>query len=166
MLFHGEEVLNNVRENVQFLINEEIEKWEIEMYTLICKLGQLSNNLSALVKKCNYLCGLRSVDNEILTTQVAAATYLNDRNVNVSSNVCDGIRCQFFDDSDCSDSATVEAESLGTKSGLIGTVLGHAIAGSSWGKLSVASKSTEDFTAHPERHPWIQNLKIPIFIDI
>ncbi len=40
----------------------------------------------------------------------------------------------FFEDSDCSDSATVEAESLGTKSELIGTVLGHAVVRSSWGK--------------------------------
>jgi hypothetical protein len=39
-----------------------------------------------------------------------------------------------FGNSDCSDKATVEAESLGTNSGLIGTVLGHAIARSSWGK--------------------------------
>jgi hypothetical protein len=111
MLFHGEEVLNNVRENVLFLINQEIEKWEIEMYTLICKLGQLSNDLSALAKNCNYLRGLRNLDNEISTTQVAAATYLNNQNeLNISSNVGDGIRCQIFDDSDCSDSATVEAE--------------------------------------------------------
>jgi hypothetical protein len=51
MLFHGEEVLNNVRENVLFLINQEIEKWDIEMYSLIHKLGQLSNNLPALAKK-------------------------------------------------------------------------------------------------------------------
>jgi hypothetical protein len=58
MLFHGEEVLNNVRENILFLINQEIEKWDIEMYTLICKLGQLSNNLPTLAKNCNYLCGL------------------------------------------------------------------------------------------------------------
>jgi hypothetical protein len=43
-------VLNNIRENVLFLINQEIEKWDIEMYTLICKLGQLSNNLAALAK--------------------------------------------------------------------------------------------------------------------
>jgi len=35
MLFHGEEVLNNVKENVLFLIDQEIEKWDIEMYTLI-----------------------------------------------------------------------------------------------------------------------------------
>jgi hypothetical protein len=55
MLFYGEEVLNNVRENVLFLINQEIEKWDIEMYTLIRKLGQLSNNLPALAKNCNYL---------------------------------------------------------------------------------------------------------------
>ncbi len=39
-----------------------------------------------------------------------------------------------FGNSDCSDKATVEAESLGTNLGLIGTVLGHAIARSSWGK--------------------------------
>jgi hypothetical protein len=39
MLFHGEEVLNDVRDNVLFLINQEIEKWDIEMYTSICKLG-------------------------------------------------------------------------------------------------------------------------------
>ncbi len=63
MLLHGEEVLNNVRENVLFLINQEIEKWDIEMYTLIRKLGQLSNNLPALAKNQNYLCGLRNVDN-------------------------------------------------------------------------------------------------------
>ncbi len=37
-----------------------------------------------------------------------------------------GIRCQIFDNSDCSNSATVEAESLGSNLGLIGTVLGHA----------------------------------------
>jgi hypothetical protein len=35
MLFHGEEVLNNVRDNVLFLINQEIEKWDIEMYLFI-----------------------------------------------------------------------------------------------------------------------------------
>jgi hypothetical protein len=101
ILFHGEEVLNNVRENVLFLINQEIEKWDNEMYTLIPKLGQLSNNLTALAKNRNYLRGLRNVDNEISTTQVAAATYLNDQNhLNISSNVGNGIRCQIFDDSD------------------------------------------------------------------
>jgi hypothetical protein len=94
-----------------------------------------------LAKKCNYLCGLRNVDNEILTTQVAGATYSNNQNkLNISSNVGDGIRCQFFEDSDCSDSATVEAVSLGTKSGLIGTVLGHAVARSSWGKSGCERK--------------------------
>jgi hypothetical protein len=67
------------------------------------------------------------VDNEISTTQVAAE-------LNISSNVGDGIRCQIFDNSDCSDSATVEAELLGTKSGLIETVLGHVIVWFSWGK--------------------------------
>jgi hypothetical protein len=51
MLFHGEEVLNNVRYNVLLLINQEIEKWDIEMYTFICKLGRLSSNLPALAKK-------------------------------------------------------------------------------------------------------------------
>ncbi len=81
------------------------------------------------------------MDNEILTTQVAAATYLNNQNeLNISSNVGDGIRCQIFDNSDCSDSATVEAELLGAKSGLIGTVLGHAIAWSFWGKSGCKRK--------------------------
>jgi hypothetical protein len=132
------------------------------MYTLIHKLGQLSNNLPASTKNCNYPCGLRNVDNEILTTQVAAATYLNNQNeLNISSDVGNGIRCQIFDNSDCSNSTTVEAESLGTKSGLIGTVLGHAVARSSCGKseceCKCACKSMEDFAAHPERHPLIQN---------
>jgi hypothetical protein len=96
-LFHGEEVLNSVRDNVLFLINQEIEKWDIEMYTLICKLGQLNNSFHALAKNRNYLRGLCNVDNEILTTQVAAATYLNNQNeLNISSNVGDGIRCQFL----------------------------------------------------------------------
>ena len=141
MLFHGEEVLNNVRENVLFLINQEIEKWDIEMYTLICKLGQLSNNLPALAKNHNYLCGIRNVDNKILTTQVAVATYLDNQNeLNILSNVGNGIRCQIFDNSDCSDSATAEAELLGTKSELIGTVLGHAIARSSCKKSGCECK--------------------------
>jgi hypothetical protein len=36
--------------------------------------------------------------------------YLNNQNeLNIPSNVGDGIRCQIFDDGDCSDSATVEA---------------------------------------------------------
>ncbi len=81
------------------------------------------------------------MDNEILTTQVAAATYLNNQNeLNISSNVGNGIRCQIFDNSDCSDSATVKAELLGTKSGLIGTVIGYAIAWSSWGKSGCERK--------------------------
>jgi hypothetical protein len=50
------------------------------------------------------------------------------------------IRCQIFDNSDCSDSATVEAELLGTKSGFIETVLGHAVAQSSWGKSGCERK--------------------------
>jgi hypothetical protein len=128
MLFHGEEVLNNVRVNVLLLINQEIEKWDIEMYTLTCKLGQLSNDLSALAKNCNYLRGLRNVDNKISTTQVAAATYLNNQyELNIYN-------------SDCSNSATVEAESLDTTSGLIGTVLGHTVARSSWGKSGCEHK--------------------------
>ncbi len=69
------------------------------------------------------------------TTQVAASTYLDNQNeLNIQSNVGNGIRCQFFDDSDCSNSATVGAELLGSNSGLIRTVLGHAIARSSMGK--------------------------------
>jgi hypothetical protein len=101
----------------------------------------LSNNLPALAKNCNYLRGLRNVDNEISTTQVAAATYFNNQNeLNISSNVGDGIRCQTLDNSDCFDSATVEAELLGTKSGLIGTVLGQAVAQSSWGKSGCECK--------------------------
>jgi hypothetical protein len=75
--------------------------------------------------------------------------------------VGDGIRCQFFDDGGCSDSATVEAELLGTNSGLIGTVLGQPLRGPPGGSLDVnkivASKSTEDFTANLERRPLIQN---------
>jgi hypothetical protein len=40
----------------------------------------------------------------------------------------------FFVNSDCFQSATVEAELLSTNSGLIETVLGHAVVRSSWGK--------------------------------
>ncbi len=81
------------------------------------------------------------MDNEILRTQVAAATYFDNQNeLNISSNVGNGIRCHFFDDGDCSNSKTVEAELLGTKSGLIGTVLGHAVARSSWGKSGCERK--------------------------
>jgi hypothetical protein len=75
------------------------------------------------------------------TTQVAAVTYLDNQNeLNILSNVGNGIRCQIFDDSDCFDSATVEAETLVTNSGLIGTVLGHAIVRSSWGKFGCEQK--------------------------
>jgi hypothetical protein len=138
------------------------------------KVGQLTNDLAALAKNCNHLCGLHNVDDKVVrsslwksgcerefcfpidqelycpsgvahldankstpstTTQVAAATYLdNQKELNILSNVGDEIRCQIFDNSDCSDSATVEAESLGTNSRLIGTVLGHTVARSSWGK--------------------------------
>jgi hypothetical protein len=146
----------------------------------MCKVGQLSNDLAALAKTYNHLCGLRNVDYKSMrfswwksgceqeccfpidqelyrpsgvahldankstsstTTQVAAATYLDNQNeLNVLSNVGGGIRCQIFDNSDCSDSSTVEAELLGTNSGLIGTVLGHAVAWSSWGKSGCEQK--------------------------
>jgi hypothetical protein len=76
MLFHGEEVLNNVRENVLFLINQEIEKWDIEMYTLIRNLGQLSNNLPALAKNRIYHRGLRNVDNEIFNNTSCSSNLL------------------------------------------------------------------------------------------
>jgi hypothetical protein len=85
----------------------------------VCKVGQLTNDLTALVKNCNHLRGQRNVDNKIVqfswwksrcereyclpidqelyhpfgvaqldankstsstTTQVAAATYLDDQN--------------------------------------------------------------------------------------
>ncbi len=165
------------------------------------KVAQLTNDLAALAKNWNHLCGLRNVDDKIaqfswwksgceqeclfpidqelypssrvaqldvnesissITTQVAATTYLDDQNeLNILSNVGDEIRCQIFDNSDCSDSAIVDAESLGTNSGLIGTVLGHTIARSSWGKSGCQRKCcfqiNDDFTAHPERHPLIQN---------
>jgi hypothetical protein len=75
------------------------------------------------------------------TTQVSAATYVDNQNeLNVLSNVGDGIRCQNFDDNDCSNSATIEAESLGTNLGFIGTVLGYAVARSSWGKSGCERK--------------------------
>jgi hypothetical protein len=160
MLLHGEDMLNNIRENVRLLIDQEIEKWDIEIYTFMCKVGQLTNDLAALVKNRNHLRGQCNVDNKIAefswwksgckqecrlsidqelyhpsgvahldenkstsstTTQVAAATYLDNQNDwKVLSNVGNGIRCQTFDDSDCFDSATVEAELLGTNSGLMG----------------------------------------------
>jgi hypothetical protein len=119
MLLHGEEMLNNVQENVRLLIDHKIEKWDIEIYTFMCKVAQLTNDLAALVKNPNHLCGLRNVDNKIAwfswwksgceqeccfpfdqelyrpfgvahldankstsstTTQVAAATYLDNQN--------------------------------------------------------------------------------------
>jgi hypothetical protein len=174
MLLHGEEMLNNVRENVRLIIDHKIEKWDIKIYTFMHKVAQLTNDLAALAKKCYHLCGLPNVDDKIArfswwksgcerechfpigqelyrpsgvahldankstsstTTQVAAATYVDNQNeLNMLSNVGNGIRCQTFDNSDCSDSTTVEAESLGTNSGLIGTVPGHAVVWSSWGK--------------------------------
>jgi hypothetical protein len=174
MLLHGEEMLNNVRENDRLLINHKIEKWDIKIYTFMCKVVQLTGYMAALAKNCNHLRGLRNVDNKIVqfswwksgceqecpfpidqelyrpsgvahldankstsstSTKVAAATYLDNQNeLNILSNVGDGIRCQIFDNSDCSNSSTVEEELLCTNSGLIGTVLGHAVARSSWGK--------------------------------
>jgi hypothetical protein len=43
-------MLNNVRENARLLINQEIEKWDIEIYTFTCKAGQLTNDLAVSVK--------------------------------------------------------------------------------------------------------------------
>jgi hypothetical protein len=65
MLFHREEMLNNVRENVRLLINQEIEKWGIEICTFMHKVGQLTNNLAALAKKCNHLPGLQNLDTKL-----------------------------------------------------------------------------------------------------
>ncbi len=65
MLLHGEEMLNNFRENVRLLIDHEIEKWDIEIYTFMCKVAQLTNDLAALAKNCNHLCGLCHVDKKI-----------------------------------------------------------------------------------------------------
>jgi hypothetical protein len=136
MLLHGEEMLNNVRENVRLLIDKEIEKWDIETYTFMRKVGQLTNDLAALATNHNLLCGLRNVDDKIAwfswwksgceqercfpidgelyrpsgvshldankstsstATQVAAATYLDNQNeLNILSNVGNGIRCQNF----------------------------------------------------------------------
>ncbi len=58
-------MLNNVRENVRLLINHKIEKWDIEIYTFMRKVAQLTNHLVALAKNCNHLCGLCNVDDEI-----------------------------------------------------------------------------------------------------
>jgi hypothetical protein len=66
MLLHGEEMLNNVRENVKLLINHKIEKWDIEIYTFMRKVTQLTNDLAAMAKKCNHLCGLRNLEDKIL----------------------------------------------------------------------------------------------------
>ncbi len=53
---------------------------------------------------------------------------------------------------------TKQDESLGSKSGLIEDTPLCGPPGESLDvNVSVASKSTEDFTAHPERHPLIQN---------
>ncbi len=57
-------MLNNVRENV-LLINQEIEKWDVEIFTFMHKVGQLTNNFAGLAKKCNHLCGLSNVDSKI-----------------------------------------------------------------------------------------------------
>jgi hypothetical protein len=39
MLLDVEEMLNNARENVRLIIDQEIEKWDIEIYTFIRKVG-------------------------------------------------------------------------------------------------------------------------------
>ncbi len=44
MLLLGEEMLNNVRENIRLLINHKIEKWDIEIYTFMQKVAQLTND--------------------------------------------------------------------------------------------------------------------------
>ncbi len=59
-------MLNNVRENVRLLINQEIKKRDIEIYTFMCKVGQLTNDLAALVKNRNHLCGLPNMDDNIV----------------------------------------------------------------------------------------------------
>ncbi len=58
-------MLNNIRENVRLLIDQEVEKWDIEIYTFMCKVAQLTNNLAALTKKRNHLHGLCNVDDKI-----------------------------------------------------------------------------------------------------
>ncbi len=49
MLLHGEEMLNNIRENIRLLIQHKIEKWDIEIYTFMRKVAQLNNHLATLV---------------------------------------------------------------------------------------------------------------------
>ncbi len=58
-------MLNNVRENVRLLIDQEIEKWDIEIYTFVHKVGQLTNDLAALAKNHNHLCGLLNVEDNV-----------------------------------------------------------------------------------------------------
>jgi hypothetical protein len=41
-------MLNNVIENVRLLIDQAIEKWDIEIYIFMHKVGQLTNYLAAL----------------------------------------------------------------------------------------------------------------------
>jgi hypothetical protein len=48
-------MLNNIRDNVRLLIDQEIEKWDIEIYTFMRKVGQLTNDLATLMKNCNHL---------------------------------------------------------------------------------------------------------------
>ncbi len=107
------------------------------------------------------------------TAQVAAATYLDDQNeLNILSNVDGGIRCQICDYGDCFNrSATVEAESFGTNSGLIGTVLGHTIARSSWGKSGCEQKCRFQINGrfhHSSREAPLdtESLQIPIWCHV
>ncbi len=44
MLLLGEEMLNNIRENIRLSINHKIEKWDIEIYTFMQKVAQLTND--------------------------------------------------------------------------------------------------------------------------
>jgi hypothetical protein len=65
MLFHSGEMLNNIRENVRLLIDQEIKRWDIEINTFMCKVAQLTNDLATLAKKHNHLRGLRNVDDKM-----------------------------------------------------------------------------------------------------
>jgi hypothetical protein len=68
-------------------------------------------------------------------------------------------------------STTVEAELLGTNSGLIGTGLGHAVAWSSWGKFGCKQKC--HFQINGGLHPSsgeafldTESLQIPIWCHV
>ncbi len=159
-------MLNNARENVRLLINRKVAQLTNDLVALakncshLCGLPNMDDKIvrfSWCKSGCEHECCF-PIDQELYrpsgvalldanmstsstTTQVAAATYLDNQNeLNILSNLGDGIRCQIFDIRDCSNSATVEAELLGTNSGLIGTVLGHTVVRSSWGKSGYDQK--------------------------